>query len=100
QVAARWLYPNGSVAPPPAPTIPAAPSNLTATPSGSNVILNWSDNATNETAQSIYLAVGSGAFSKVADVAASQESATLTGFSAGTYRFYVIASNSAGNSPA
>jgi len=100
QVAARWLYPNGSVAPPPAPTVPAAPSNLTATPSGSNVILTWSDNATNETAQSIYLAVGSGAFSKVADVAASQESATLTGFSAGTYRFYVIASNSAGNSPA
>ena len=100
QVAARWLYPNGSSTPPPTVTVPAAPSSLIATASGTNVILGWSDNATNETAQSIYMAIGSGAFAKVLDVAASQESATLTSFSPATYRFYVIASNSAGNSAA
>ena len=100
QVAARWLYPNGSSTPPPPVTVPAAPSGLTATASGSNVLLAWNDNANNETAQSIYMAIGSGGFAKVLDVAASQESATLTGFSAATYRFYVVASNSAGNSPA
>ena len=100
QVAARWLYPNGSVTPPPAVTVPAAPSGLSATVSGSNVILQWTDNATNETAQSVYMATGTGGFAKVADVAAGQQNVTLTGFSTATYRFYVVASNSAGNSPA
>jgi PKD repeat protein len=99
QVAARWLYPSGNSAPPPTVTVPAAPTNLTATPSGLNVTLSWSDNATNETGQSVYMAIGSGAFSKVGDLAAGQTQVTLTGFTAGTYRFYVVAFNSAGNSP-
>jgi PKD repeat protein len=98
QTAARWLYPNGSSTPPPTTQPPAAPTGLTATASGSTVTLRWSDNATNETGQSIYVASGSGAFSKAADVAAGQITAQLTGFGAGTYRFYVIASNSAGSS--
>lgn len=97
QVAARWLYPNGNQTPP-TTTVPAAPTNLSATPSGTNVTLNWTDNATNETAQSIYMAAGSGAFAKVTDVAASQTGVTLTGFGNGTYRFYVVAYNSAGTS--
>ena len=100
QVAARWLYPNGSSTPPPPVTVPSAPSGLSATASGSNVNLAWNDNATNETAQSIYMAIGSGGFAKVLDVAASQESVTLTSFSPATYRFYVVASNSAGTSSA
>jgi len=100
QVAARWLYPNGTVTPPPPPpTVPAAPTNLTASPSGSNVALHWTDNATNETGQSIYMASGNGAFSKVGDLVAGQTSVTLTGFGPGSYRFYVIAFNAAGNSP-
>jgi len=99
QTAARWLYPNGSAPPPPA-TVPAAPSGLTATPSGTLVTLNWNDNANNETGQSVYYAVGSGAFFKAVDVAANARTSTLTGFSPGTYRFYVTAYNASGESPA
>jgi PKD repeat protein len=97
QDAARWLYPNGSQTPPPA-TAPAAPTGLTASVSGSNVTLNWSDNANNETGQSVYVASGSGAFAKATDVAANATGATLTGFAAGSYRLYVAAFNSAGSS--
>jgi PKD repeat protein len=100
QTAARWLYPNGSAPPPPPATIPAAPSGLTATPSGTNVVLGWNDNATNESGETVYYAIGNGAFAKVTDLAASTRSVTLTGFAPGTYRFYVTASNSAGESPA
>jgi PKD repeat protein len=104
QTAARWLYPNGSATspppPPPPPQVPAAPSNLAATVSGSNVILSWSDNASNETGQSIYVASGGGAFSKVTDLAANTTSTTLSGFAGGTYRLYVVASNGAGASAA
>jgi PKD repeat protein len=78
--------------------VPAAPTNLSASRRGANVTLNWTDNATNETAQSIYMATGSGAFAKVTDVAASQTGVTLTGFGNSTYRFYVVAYNSAGTS--
>src|SRR5581483_9688453 len=98
QVAARWLYPNGTPAPPPAASAPAAPSNLVASGSGLNVTLSWTDNASNETLQSVYMAAGSGSFSKVGDVAAGSTSVTLTGFTAGTYRFYVTASNATGES--
>lgn len=98
QNAARWLYPNGS-APPPTVTIPAAPSGLTASASGTIVTLNWVDNANNETAQSVYYATGtSGAFFKQGDVGANVRTTSLTGFSPGTYRFYVTAYNSAGES--
>ncbi|HKS24841.1 MAG TPA: PKD domain-containing protein [Thermoanaerobaculia bacterium] len=98
QNAARWLYPNGSAPPPPPATVPAAPTGLTATPSGTNVALAWTDNATNETGETVYYAVGNGSFTKVTDLAANLRSATLTGFPPGTYRFYVTASNSAGES--
>ncbi|HUP59575.1 MAG TPA: PKD domain-containing protein [Thermoanaerobaculia bacterium] len=101
QTAARWLYPSGSApAPTPTPTVPAAPSNLSGTPSGTNLQLHWSDNANNETGQSIYLAAGTGSYSRVADVGANTTSATLSGFAAGSYRVYVSAFNSAGHSPA
>jgi PKD repeat protein len=100
QTAARWLYGNGSSTPP-AGTAPNAPSNLTATQSGSaNVALHWNDNAADETAEQVYVALGTGSFSKVSDLAANATSVTLTGFSAGTYKFYVTASNAYGTSPA
>lgn len=103
QLAARWLYPNGSSSTPtptPTPTVPAAPTNLFASPTGTSVRLQWTDNATDETAQSIYVATGNGSFSKVADVGMNIVTTTLSGFTAGTYRFYVVATNASGNSPA
>ncbi len=98
QLGARWLYPNGSQNPPPGATVPAAPTNLQATIVGANVNLTWNDNANNETGESIYVSFNNGAFSKVTDVSAGTTSSQLTGFTTGTYAFYVIAYNSAGNS--
>jgi len=101
QNAAAWLYPNGSSAPPPpSGSAPAAPSNLTAAQSGSNVVLNWSDNANNETAEQVYVAVGNGSFSNVANLGAGVTTVTLTGFTTATYKFYITASNSYGTSAA
>ncbi|HLJ75741.1 MAG TPA: PKD domain-containing protein, partial [Thermoanaerobaculia bacterium] len=103
QLAARWLYPNGSgtpTPPPPSATIPNAPSNLSATVSGSTINLLWRDNATNETGQYIYVAAGNGAFTRIGDAGASATTSTLTGASAGSYRIYVTAYNSAGESSA
>ena len=102
QLAARWLYPNGSapVDPPPTTTKPGAPSGLVASVNGSTVQLFWNDNAGNETAVGIYLANGSGAFTKVQTLAANETDATLSGLAAGSYRAYVVATNSAGDSGA
>lgn len=103
QLAARWLYPNGSgggTTPPPTTTVPNAPSGLTATPSGTNVALAWTDNASNESAQRIYVAQGTGSYQLVGEVAADQRTATVTGFSAGAWKIYVTAYNSAGESAA
>jgi PKD repeat protein len=99
EVAARWLYPNGSVSEP-QPSAPAAPSNVRASAGANYADLTWNDNASNETAQSIWLALGAnGPFSKFADVAANATSARLTSLAAGTYRVYVAATNIAGTSP-
>ncbi len=103
QTGARWLYPNGTQTGGGGggggtTTVPAAPSNLLAAPAGSSVVLNWTDNATNETSQSIYYATATGAFTKVGDVNANITGTTLSGFTGGSFRFYVNASNSAGTS--
>ena len=100
QLAARWLYPSGAAIPPPPPaTTPAAPTGLTASPSGSNANLQWNDNATNETGYRVYLANGNGAFNRLSpDLAAGSRGATISSLAAGTYRFYVTAFNSAGES--
>jgi len=99
QIAARWLYPNGSVTPPPPASTPAAPTGLTASASGSNATLQWNDNATNETGYRVYLAIGNGAFSRLSpDLAAGSRGATISSLAAGTYRFYVTAFNTAGES--
>ncbi|MEO8378943.1 MAG: PKD domain-containing protein [Acidobacteriota bacterium] len=96
-MAARWLYPNGSSTPPP-PQVPAAPSALSASVSSSNADLAWTDNAGNETSQSIYLAAGSGSFVKAGDVGANVKSARVSSLAAGSYKAYVVANNSAGSS--
>ncbi len=97
QLAARWLYPNGGSTPPP-PQAPNAPSDLRATAGSSFIDLTWQDNASNESGQSIYLAVGNGSFDKIGDVSANAESARVTGVTSGTYRLYVVAFNGAGAS--
>jgi len=97
QLAARWLYPNGGGST--TPTAPAAPSNLTATPSGNYADLTWTDNANNETSQSIYLAQGSGSFTNIGSVGANATSVRISSLATGSYRVYVVASNAAGNSP-
>jgi PKD repeat protein len=103
QKAAQWLYPDGTVTNPGGGGggggVPSAPTNLTATPSGTTVTLRWTDNANNETGQSVYFAAGSSSsFSKVGDLSAGVTSVTLTGFSTGSYRLYVVAFNDAGQS--
>jgi|GEM_PF-500662 len=101
QVAARWLYPSGTSTPPPTTTVPAAPTALSATVSGSTANLAWSDNATNETGYRVYVAIGGGAFNRMSpDLPAGTHAATVSSLSAGTYRFYVVAFNSAGESTA
>ena len=98
QLAARWLYPNGTSTPPP-PTVPAAPTNLSASVAvNGTVTLRWMDNATNETGESIYVAPQGGSYQRVAGVAAGTTSTQLTGGSAGTYTAYVVSVNSAGSS--
>ncbi|HEX7192252.1 MAG TPA: PKD domain-containing protein [Thermoanaerobaculia bacterium] len=101
QTAARWLYPNGSSSGGGNPgTPPAAPSNLTAAQSGSNVVLNWTDNANNETAEQVYASAGSGSYGLVTTLGSGAATVTLTGFTTGTYHFYITASNSYGTSAA
>jgi PKD repeat protein len=103
QTAARWLYPNGNGGtttppPPPPPPVPAAPTDLRALVSNGSIDLSWIDNASNETGHAVYLATGTGAFSKVADVGANVRSTRLNGVSSGSYRIYVVAYNAAGDS--
>ena len=102
QIAARWLYPNGNSTPPPPPAVPAAPTSLTARPTGvgTAVLAEWTDNSTNESGFSVYVAAGQASFTKVGDVATDVTSTTISGFSAGTYRIYIVAFNSAGVSAA
>lgn len=101
QVAARWLYPNGGSTPPPTTTAPSAPTNLIVTATTSSTIsLQWTDNASNESGTYVYLAAGSGAYSRIGTTAANASTATLTGLSAGTYRVYVTTWNAGGESAA
>jgi PKD repeat protein len=101
QLSARWLYPSGTGGGDPTPVPaqkPAAPSNLQVSVVNSSAALFWNDNATDETSQKIFLSAGTAAFTKVADAAANDGDATLTGLAAGSYRVYVVATNNAGDS--
>jgi hypothetical protein len=85
------------------PTLPAAPSGLTASASSSSQInLIWTDNSTNETGFKIERCTGAGCnnFAQIATVGANAASyADTTGLSAGTsYSYRVLAYNSTGDS--
>jgi PKD repeat protein len=98
QTAARWLYPNGTVTPPPTGTVPASPSSLVATGAPNSITLSWVDNANNETSQRIFLSYNNGSYGFAASVGANVTATTLTGLAPGTYRAYVTAANASGDS--
>ena len=84
----------------PTVTVPAAPSNLTATAVSSGQInLAWTDNANNETSFRIERSPNGSSFTEIATVAANITSYNNTGLAGSTTYFYrVRASNSGGNS--
>ena len=83
------------------PTLPAAPSTLTASASGSSTInLAWADNSNNETGFKIERKTGAaGTYAQIATTAANVLSFTDSGLTAATTYYYRIrATNSAGDS--
>ncbi|MFE5207974.1 glycosyl hydrolase family 8 [Streptomyces sp. NPDC056600] len=86
--------------PPPATGAPAAPSALTANPSGAGKItLTWADNATNESGFRVERRVGSGSWTALTTLAADARTHTDTGLTAGTaYTYRVRATNASGDS--
>ncbi len=82
------------------PTLPAAPTGLTATPiSASQVNLAWSDNSTNETGFHIERSTNGTSFTQIATVGAGVKTYSNTGLARNTLYYYrVNAFNAAGNS--
>ncbi len=83
-------------------SVPAAPSNLVATPvSDDRIDLDWQDNSNNETEFRVEIREGTvGAFTDIGGVGANSEGATVTGLDPDTlYQFRVRARNANGNSP-
>lgn len=80
-------------------SVPAAPSNLTATATSSSVIrLNWTDNSNDETEFRIEQKVAS-SFVDLGSASANSTQINVTGFDAGqTATFRVRARNASGNS--
>jgi predicted phage tail protein len=83
-------------------TVPAAPSNLTATTvSTSQINLSWTDNANNEDGFKIERCQGSSCtnFAQIAQVGANVTTFNNTGLARNTrYRYRVRAFNAVGNS--
>jgi PKD repeat protein len=98
--AVQWLYPNGTVSNPPGgTTAPAAPTNLTASVSGSTINLQWTRNSTNESGFYVYLSLNGGSFNRISgSFSGGATSGSLTSATAGSYRVYLTAYNSAGES--
>jgi titin len=85
----------------PAPTVPNAPTNLTATAASSSQInLSWTDNAGNETGYKVERAPGgTSSFAEIASLGANVTSYQNTGLAASTsYAYRVRAYNATGNS--
>jgi hypothetical protein len=84
---------------PPPPPVPNAPTALTAQAvSGSEIALNWQDNANNESLFHVEQLVN-GAFQEIQSLVANTTSTRVTGLAAGaTYTFRVRASNAGGYS--
>ena len=82
------------------PTVPADPSNLSATAvSSSQINLSWTDNATDEGSYQVEQSSDGFSFSVIAMLSANSTSYSDTGLAASTTYFYQVnASNAAGNS--
>jgi hypothetical protein len=84
--------------------VPAAPSNLTATVSGGNVILTWIDNSSNESGFRVYRRqqIGKGkkwgSWTRLSTTAAGATSYSDLNVASGSYQYYVTAYNSSGES--
>lgn len=89
------LYPN--TAP---PSVPAAPSNLTASPTGKRAVtVNWTDNSSNETLFKIERSTDGVNFVQIITVGANVTTYKNTGLTSGvTYYYRVRATNGAGDS--
>ena len=89
-----------SVASATTPSVPAAPSGLTATAvSGSQINVAWTDNSGNESAFDLEVSTDGTNFTPLASTATNVVSYAHTGLAAGTQRFYrVKARNSSGSS--
>lgn len=101
QRAVQWLYPSGGTAPAPspAPTAPAAPTNLRGTVSGSSINLAWTRNSTNEAGFYIYLNYNGTGFTRVSgSFSAGSTGGTVTSMADGNYQMYISAFNSSGES--
>ncbi|MCC6859160.1 MAG: fibronectin type III domain-containing protein, partial [Bryobacterales bacterium] len=87
---------------PAAPSVPAAPSGLSATAVSSNQVnLAWTDNSNNEDGFRVQRCTGAscGSYSIIATLGAGAQSYSDTSVSGGnTYRYQVLAYNGAGNS--
>jgi len=80
-------------------SIPAAPSNLTATTLARNKIkLTWIDNSNNETSFKIQRSTDNVNFSLRTALAANSVTFTDSGLKRGTYYYRIIAANAAGDS--
>lgn len=85
---------------PSAPTVPAAPSNLTLSTTKRKIRLNWTDNSNNETGFKIERSTDGANFTQIVTVAANTISYQNTGLTSGVLYYYrVRATNSAGDSP-
>ncbi len=80
------------------PTPPAAPSGLGASAfSSSQIQLNWSDNASNETSYRVEMKSGGGSFSQILALESNGSSTIVGGLSSSTtYTFRVRAAGSSG----
>jgi hypothetical protein len=79
--------------------LPAAPSNLTATPGKKSVTLNWTDNSSNETGFKIERSTDGVNFSQITTTGANVTSYKNVSLTSGTTYYYrVRATNAAGDS--
>ena len=91
--------------PPPSNTVPAAPTAATATRSLSTVTVRWTDNASNETGFYVYRERYNTwtrrweSKTRISTLGANAPSYSGS-MSTGTYRYFVVAYNSAGQSSA
>lgn len=83
------------------PTAPGAPTNLTATPSGSTVTISWAAPLTGGAPTSYRLEAGSSAgLANLATIVTSNTSLTATSVPTGQYFLRVRATNAVGTGPA